>query len=39
MTRCPPICGESRAWNTRKKQEVRKTEDEKKIKELVPRKF
>jgi len=33
------MCGERRVQVTRKRPEVRKTEDKKKIKELVPKKF
>ena len=37
MMRCPPIC--RRKKQGEKGKEVRKTEEEKKVKELVPKKF
>jgi len=37
MTRCPPICG--RTKQKEKGREVRKTEGEKEVKKLVPKRF
>jgi len=37
ITRCPPICG--RKKKKEKNREVRKIEEEKMVKELVPKKF
>jgi len=39
MTRYPLMWGERRVQITRKRLEVRKTEDKKKVEELVPKKF